>query len=249
MKTKVCLLFAFMAFLSFGLSAHAEQPPYELIKFDTVDELIDWINTVDIETVDDWSGWPEDHKIFIEAIRKDGEIILPKYKGKYIPVYGVFAWPYYEPKVNSIAFGTISDIWVDIYRIDDDNLNFAKNDYEKYIAQGDPFVSIGRFVSPSSGRYKMIDRYDVFVGSRDPVDESFFDDFSFDKVSLSNPDETVASYSFKDSLEYHFDYYEPQINPIVFYVIGFASAGIISVVSIILFRKRKRTRKTKGESA
>lgn len=217
MKKCICLSFAAILLTSFSALTFALSSPYQQYLFYTVSEMVEWINTVDINTIDAFSNSESySYRSFIEDIRRDGEILVPKYNGQYFPIqaepnHGIQIWPKVKYKKSEywrsinydakIGFGT--SIRVYVHRIDDEHLELAQNNYEKYIQKGHSYL--GK-LSRESDRYMRIDRYDVqYSVLRELFDEAVLQGLSFDKIKLSDIHTVAASYTMDDVYVYSAD--------------------------------------------
>jgi len=219
MRIKVCFLCVSIMLCFCYSTAMAALPTYNVYPFDNAKELIEWINTVDIETIDEYIYDPDiSHKSLINDIRKDGEILIPKYNGDYFPLrvkegwHGISVWP----ELDSGQWRCIeyrmdreySSVEVYIHRIDDEKINDAREDYLKYVTTR--YTRLGIIGGRGNSRFKMVDRYDVLVNvertdTNSPEDAYVGFDFasiSFDKVKLSDFYDVVETYSFENSSVY-----------------------------------------------
>ena len=184
-------------------------------------ELIEWINTVDVETVDDmYKDIPVkgmlSMKPIIEEARADREILVPKFMGKELSRYdknmdkdiSVVVMPVFAMTNGKfiVFMDEELEIQIVVHRIEDEDLAAADADYKKYFEEkydamngiGD---SMGLLLSESSA-YKRIGRYDVIVDVDNyenlaGTSEKIFRGLTFDKVKLSDSS-VVETYSFDD---------------------------------------------------
>ena len=260
MKNKIFLLLTLIILFSFVITGSALTRPYDLFHFNSAEELIEWINTVDINNIDSYNQGSYSHKSFIEDIRKDCELIIPKYNGQYFPInvkeglYGVEVWPEFESKNwRCISFRMdIESTRVSIYihRIDDGRISDAKQNYENYIANRYSYLGVGGGGgSLVEQRYNRVDRYDVLVTAVGFEDESVFENISFDKVKLSNYSEVVETYSFGKYLVYSASVTTPAENTpekssMIYFIIISIFAGIVVVIIIVMAAKKTKKRKS-----
>ncbi len=182
-------------------------------------ELIEWINTVDIEAAPYkfalWEGF--DFKPLVENLRKDNELLIAKYKGQDFSCLGhdednycIIIIPSFGTHGNFTVFYDESDsVSVVIHRIEDSDLTAAKEDYKKYLTgkynELNLVVDSFGLLQGSSSAYKMIDRYDIIVdinsySEKTPDFEKIFKDISFEKIKLSTPSVVVEKFIFENYL-------------------------------------------------
>lgn len=224
-KKKLISIFSIIlsVVLLFATSAFSVQQQ-NIGVFNNAGKLIEWINTVDLETIDDaYNDFSEalTLKSLVESIRNDDEILIPKYKGQDFSCKEreqnqdqnpcIIVVP--EFALSNGRFILFSDEYTElrlaIHRIDDKDLKTAKEDYKKYFAEQYDYIDIvidsfGLMNGESAG-YKKIDKYNVIVsihnynGSAANY-EDIFKDLSFVKTKLSDPSIIIETYSFDDYL-------------------------------------------------
>lgn len=242
MKKAAALLIFLTLALFVATPVFASPPPHAQLHFDSSDELIQWINEADLKEIDSHTYRKESKyhfTPFIEQLRADKAILIPKYDGQSFPISDEYGFiniapnnPYeqryygFHAKVNNKYFV------IAINRIPDEYLDLAKTNYDKYTRKYTPNIFAKRY--DVGGAHLIFDCYDVIIRSRrrGKIDKDFVAKLSFEKISLE--DGSVLSEYASDGYRIvsRFEYFLKRYGIVILIIAG--------VVFLAIYNKKRK---------
>jgi hypothetical protein len=249
MKKMILIVIFLGVILSTSVSVWALSPPFKHASFDSVQELADWIKNVDYQEADsgNFRGDLKYHyKPFLELLRKDSTLLIPKYKGQDFPINVEEGYtkidivPNQPYEQRSYSFhGNVSDtrFTVSINRIEDEYVNLAKTDYDKYLSSCDPKPLLNNLPNNRMVVHKVIDNYDVMIHFySDEIDNDIVDSITLHKVSLADLNSVSGQYSMEGNTVH-------KKGLLVFVLPGVGIVLVIAVfICVVMGRKKRRLR-------